>query len=126
MVYPHPKLSPREVVRIQANALEDNDRVHPDWGIEVVWRFASPANKQYTGPLERFTEMVKNPLYAPMLNHLGAEVEGAVTVGPSAQVDVTLKTRHGYARYRFVLRRQVSGEFAGCWMTDSVGPVSYP
>ena len=34
----------------------------------LTWNFASPANKQVTGPIERFIPMVKTPAYEPMLH----------------------------------------------------------
>ena len=124
MLYPHPSLSPLEVVRIQALALGDNDTPRPDCGIEVVWRFASPENKAVTGPLERFKRMVHNPLYAPMLNHTGADFGDPLVEGTQAQVDVVLQTRRlGPVTYRFILRRLTSGDAVNCWVTDAVGPL---
>jgi len=123
MLYPHPSLSPLEVVRIQALALGTNDSPHADWGIEMVWRFASPANKAYTGPLRRFAQMVHNPLYKPMINHAGAAFSEPTVVGADAQVDVVLQTTRGPLTYRFILHRQDGGDFAGCWMTEAVGPL---
>ena len=62
---PHPALSPRDVVRIQIEALRKNDTPYENRGIEVTFNFASPANKRMTGPLERFKVMVHNPIYEP-------------------------------------------------------------
>ena len=47
--YPEPELTPNDVVRIQLLAMQQND--DNDFGIEVTFRFASPANKKQTGPL---------------------------------------------------------------------------
>ena len=124
MLYPHPSLSPLEVVRIQAFALGENDTPRPDCGIEVVWRFASTENKAHTGPLDRFKQMVHNPLYSPMLNHTGAEFGSPLVKGKQAQIDVVLQTRRlGPVTYRFILRRVATGDTAHCWVTDAVGPL---
>ena len=56
---PSPDLSPEDVVRIQVEALQRNDEPSPDAGIEAAFRFASPSNRRATGPLGRFSEMVR-------------------------------------------------------------------
>ena len=66
---PDAALSPEEVVRIQVGALGENDDPGPDSGVEVSFRFVSPANKMMTGPIERFKVMVHSPHYEPMINH---------------------------------------------------------
>ena len=68
--YPEPKLKPNDVVRLQLLAMQQND--DSDFGIEVTFRFASPANKKQTGPLKRFISLVRNPSYRPLLNHINA------------------------------------------------------
>jgi hypothetical protein len=50
---PRPELSPEQVVQYQAEALQHNDEPKTDAGIERAFRFASPSNKQMTGPLEK-------------------------------------------------------------------------
>jgi hypothetical protein len=67
--YPNPDFAPKDVVRIRLEALANNDDPYKDAGIEITFRFASPANKPATGPLTRFIRMLYNPLYLPMLNH---------------------------------------------------------
>ena len=58
---PEVGLEPQDVVRIVINALANNDKPFADAGIATTFAFASPANKVNTGPLERFTRMVKSP-----------------------------------------------------------------
>ena len=112
---------PEEVVRIQIEALGDNDRPHPDAGIEIAFRFASPANRKVTGPLPRFIEMVRNPAYRPMLNHRGASYGKLKLEGNQASQTVILKTGDGSrVGYLFQLSRQTEAPFKDCWMTDSV------
>ncbi len=120
---PNPSLSPEEVVRIQVGALGDNDNPSPDAGIETSFRFASPANKVMTGPIERFKVMVHGPHYEPMVNHRSASFENIVIDGDNASIDVILLTKDDtILGYRFTLSRQLGGGCPGCWMTDSVAP----
>ena len=74
---PQPGLSPAQVVQYQVTALQHNDDPKSDAGIERAFQFASPANKQATGPLENFTQILKSPAYAPMLNNRSSEVVGS-------------------------------------------------
>ncbi len=118
---PRPAYPPEEVVRIQIEALGDNDRPHPDAGIEITFRFASPANRRVTGPLPRFIEMVHNPDYRPMLNHGGARYGKLKREGDQASQTVILKTGDGSrVGYLFQLSRQSEAPYKDCWMTDSV------
>ena len=118
---PSPDLSPEEVVRLQVEALQHNDEPHPDAGIEAAFRFASPANKRATGPLERFTEMVKGPAYGAMLGFERAEYGEMRVDGDQAAQRVTLVQPDGRrVSYVFGLSKQSGGEYDRCWMTDSV------
>jgi hypothetical protein len=116
---PNPELSPDQVVRIQVEALQNNDS--EDRGIEITFRFASPANKQFTGPIGRFKRMVKNPAYRPMLNHKAAEYDPIEISGETATQRVTIIDTNGNATvFRFALSKQSGAPCDGCWMTDSV------
>ena len=118
---PRPAYPPEKVVRIQIEALGDNDRPHADAGIEITFRFASPANRKVTGPLARFVEMVHNPAYRPMLNHRGARYGKLKRVGNHASQTVILKSSDdGRVGYLFQLSRQTEAPYKDCWMTDSV------
>ncbi|MEW6737094.1 MAG: DUF4864 domain-containing protein [Acidobacteriota bacterium] len=119
LLQPIPELSPEQVVRIQLNALRNND--DQDSGIEAAYAFASPANRRSTGPLARFIRMVKNPLYQPMLNYKTVEIGPLRLFNEIAQLKVVLTTTDGeQIAYIFTLSRQDYGEYMGCWMTDAV------
>ena len=118
---PHAALSPEQVVRAQVEALARNDVPHRDRGIEITWRFASPNNKRFTGPLERFKVMVHNPSYEPMVNHRGAEYDNLHIDGNRATIEVFLLSKDNeYVGYHFRLSRQQDDECGVCWMTDAV------
>jgi len=118
---PSPNLSPAEVIRIQIEALGHNNVPHENAGIEVAFRFASPANKSATGPLDRFIRLVSNPIYRPMLNHQEAQYGEIQVEGNEALQPVILTAKNGErAGYLFVLSKQEGGPYDACWMTDSV------
>ena len=116
---PNPALSPGQVVKIQLDALRANDTA--DTGIEIAFRFASPANKSNTGPLPRFASMIKQGVYALMLDYVDAEYEPVEIVGTRARQKVTLIGTAQVVTYVFYLSRQKDAVCDGCWMTDAVG-----
>ncbi len=121
---PTTDLTPEEVVRIQVEALGNNDDPYPDAGIEITFRFASPGNKQVTGPLERFIPLVKNPTYRDMIDHVAATYDPIQINGDVARQVVTLTTPDGRSvAYAFTVIRQRGGEYDGMWMTSGVAPV---
>jgi hypothetical protein len=63
-------------------------------GIATVFRFASPENKSVTGPLSRFTQMIKRG-YPDMLNHTSARLEDIDIAGDVATQAVWLQTQSG-------------------------------
>ena len=118
---PQPTFTPEKVVRIQLDALANNDKPYQDAGIEIAFRFASPANKQTTGPLSRFIPLVHNPIYNPMINHQAAQLGELVLDDAKAFLPVTLTALDGKrVGYMFVLSKQEGGVYDQCWMTDAV------
>ena len=118
---PSPELAPAEVVRIQVEALRNNSPSSD--GIELTYRFASPDNKRYTGPLERFINMVRSAPYDRLLNHRRAEYSPMAVSGKQAQQMVVIIDAEGNeVGYVWVLSRQTHGALKGCWMTDAVIP----
>ena len=123
--YPDPSLNPSDVVKMQLSAMQQNDA--SNLGIEVTFRFASPSNKRYTGPLERFIRLVKNPSYKYLLNHLDVNFMKTIIEDDKAIQDVILTTSNGKKiGYRFKLSLQKSEQFKNCWMTDAVSPFEVP
>ena len=122
---PAPSLSPKEVVRLQVEALGTNDEPYEDAGIEAAFNFASPANKRATGPLRRFRTLFDTPAYGPMIDHEGATYSDVQKSGDVARVGVILETGDGRrVGYLFRLARQSGPPHDGCWMTDAVRQVS--
>jgi hypothetical protein len=121
---PRPELSPDEVVQYQVAALQRNDDPTSDAGIERAFRFASPTNKQVTGPLEHFVQIVKSPAYSPLLNSRSSAIVGSELKGNQAKIAVKIVALDGRPlTFVFILSKQSEGEFHDCWMTDGVAPL---
>ena len=123
-LHPDPKLSPQEVVEFQLAALRANDLPTADAGIERTFRFASPANKAATGPLEHFTVMVHGSQYSSLINAVEGSVTKAVIQDNKAQILVrVVSASDSEVYYVFMLSKQTDGDYINCWMTDGVVPL---
>ena len=119
--FPGPEYGPADVVRIQVQALADNDTPYSNAGIEVAFRFASPANKRVTGPLWRFIRMLYGPTYRPFLHHQAAHFGDVDIQGTEATQTVILTAANGQrVGYVFRLSKQRGARCRACWMTDGV------
>jgi hypothetical protein len=118
-------LLPGDVVSIVIEALAQNDEPYVDAGIATTFAFASPANKVNTGPLLKFTQMVRTPPYGIMIDHVEHEFSEVVLMGIQAYQMVKVRAISGAeAVFAFRLSQQQDGEFDGMWMTDAVWPVA--
>ncbi|WP_263788411.1 DUF4864 domain-containing protein [Salinibacter grassmerensis] len=118
---PSPALSPMEVIRLQVEALGNNDTPYDDAGIEAAFNFASPANKRATGPLRRFRRLFETTAYGPMIDHEEATYSAPQVEGAVARMGVILTTAQGdRVGYLFRLSKQEEAPYADCWMTDGV------
>ena len=73
LIKPNKELDPYDVVKIQLNALQDND--DKDNGIKQTWYFAHPDNKKYTGPYDRFRAMLYGEQYKYLINHYSHKIK---------------------------------------------------
>ena len=73
IINPNEKLLPYDVVKIQLEALKDNDK--NDEGIKQTWLFAHPENKKMTGPYSRFRIMLYDVHYRILLNHYSHKID---------------------------------------------------
>jgi hypothetical protein len=124
---PSADLLPGAIVEIVIDALADNDQPFPNAGIETTFNFASPANKAFTGPLERFVTLVSGPVFGQMLNHRESTLSKVVIEGNQATRLVQIVAAGGETYYyAFRLGLQQSGEYAGMWLTEAVWPLENP
>ena len=124
---PSTELAPGDVVEIVIQALANNDKPFPNAGIETTFNFASPENKAFTGPLERFVTLVKGPVFGQMVNHQNSTLSRVVVEGDQAIRMVQIVTAQNETfYYAFRLGLQQQGEFAGMWLTEAVWPLEDP
>ena len=118
---PAPGLGPDAVVGIVLNALRHNDDPVADHGIAVAFAFTSPENHDVTGPIDRFKALVKSSAYRPMIGHARADRGPILVDAEHARERVAITGPHGErAVYMFLLSRQDTGLYKGCWMADGV------
>ena len=118
---PQPDIAPIDVVRIQLEALQNNDTPDLDFGIRQTWAFAHPDNREMTGPLDRFTTMIKNPAYAPLLNHKRHTVTEQNRSTSWIQFKVLMEDEDGQVLgFAWVVKQAATPPYENCWMTTSV------
>ena len=122
MIKPDPSISAKDVISIQLKALQINNSPFEDAGIEQTWEFAHPNNRKFTGPLNNFIRMIKNPSYSMMINHLEHNIIPVEEQENSSYYFVELTDVNG-KKYGFewtVEKVSESGDFKDCWMTVGV------
>ena len=123
LISPHPNIQPKNVIEIQLQSLQRNNEPIPDAGILQTWKFAHPSNKIMTGPIERFTLMMKSQNYRNILYHRNHNIEPVFKTDNSSQFAVTITTLDGQKMtFKWELQKVQKGEFSGSWMTTSVSP----
>lgn len=120
-VAPNETYTPQQVINIVLSSMQKN--AADDEGIATVFRFASPDNKLVTGPLSRFTQMIKRG-FPDMLNHTSVRYDDIDIANDIAVQAVWLQTQSGTEYgYEFKLSIQRGGNHDGMWMTDAVTPI---
>ena len=88
LLIPDNSILPSDVIKIQLNALMNNDKEFEDSGIEQTWNFAHPNNKKNTGPLPNFKMMIKGNSYQMLINHLSHTITKLGSSDNWAQFDI--------------------------------------
>ena len=121
---PSAAIPPEQVVEIQLKALQGNDE--HDHGIAQVYLFASPSNLALTGPFPKFASMI-HASYDHLLGHRRAVQLKPMTFEDQTSIFVEVTGKLGRVEtYVWILQRQPSGPYAGCWLTSSVHVASAP
>ncbi|MFK7738185.1 MAG: hypothetical protein AB8B50_19310 [Pirellulaceae bacterium] len=116
-----PDLNPEDVVRLQAEALQ-NARSDPD-AVYTCYRFAAPQNRFFIGGLERFGAVVTSMQYQGLIQAESFQFGKPVYQGSFALVTVSAFQETGQMiAYRFVLQQQTLAPYVDCWMTLAVEP----
>ena len=122
LLKPMPAINPEEVVKIQLSSLMNNNEPYLNAGIEQTWEFAHPSNRAFTGPIQRFTQMMYAPSYAVMLDHKKHEIIEVKLDKNIAYFFIELTSIDGKMYgFRWTLEKvKEEGGFKDCWMTTAV------
>ena len=127
VIKPNNGIEPYQVVKIQLRSLKNNDEPFKNAGIEQTWEFAHPNNKKFTGPLEKFKDMLSSDSYKVLLNHIEHNIVEVKTTDSLAAYEVTiLGEGKNYYKFRWMVEKFKSdGPLKDCWLTTAVSqPVS--
>ena len=119
---PNASLKPFDVVSIQLKSLQINDIPFKNAGIEQVWEFAHPNNKQITGPLEKFKKMIYSKDYKMLIEHENSEIT-VLSENENKTVYEVYILSNDKKKYSYtwqIEKVQTIGDLKNCWMTTSV------
>ena len=122
LLKPNSNIKPSEVVKIQLLGLQNNNKVFNDSGIEQTWNFAHPMNKQATGPLDRFKEMLKSNNYQMMINHISHTITQVRSGDDWVQFEVIILDKEKiYHKFNWQVEKFIEdGPLKDCWLTTMV------
>ena len=122
LLKPNSNIKPSEVVKIQLLGLQNNNKIFNDSGIEQTWNFAHPMNKQATGPLDRFKEMLKSNNYQMMINHISHTITQVRRGDDWVQFEVIILDKEKiYHKFNWQVEKFIEdGPLKDCWLTTMV------
>ena len=117
-----PDYNPEDVVKIQLSSLMNNNEPYLNAGIEQTWEFAHPSNREFTGPIQRFIQMMYTPSYAVMLDHKKHDIFKVKLEDNIAFFFIELTSFDGKMfGFKWTLEKvKEEGIFKDCWMTTAV------
>ncbi len=127
LIKPNNGIEPLQVVKIQLRSLKNNDQIYKDAGIEQTWEFAHPNNRKYTGPLEKFKDMLKGESFSMLLNHKEHKISEIFLSDDIATFEVIiLDFNKEYFKFKWQVEKfNKNGPLKDCWLTTAVSsPVS--
>ena len=119
---PNQTIVPKKVVKIQLDGLKKNDAGYKDQGIEQTWEFAHPNNKIFTGPLERFKQMIKGESYKMLINHKDHKISEIFSDENKVIFEViVMDSEKKYHIFKWQVEKYLkSGPLENCWLTTVV------
>jgi len=119
IINPNEKLSPYDVVKIQLEALKNNDK--DDEGIKQTWLFAHPENKKSTGPYERFRIMIYGAQYKSLLNHSSHKINLIMNTPNKHifKIEILAKDKQ-LLFYEWHVQKATEENCNNCWFTSAV------
>ena len=122
VIKPNVSIGPKEVINIQLSALMNNDSPYKDRGILQTWEFAHPKNQRFTGPIERFINMLKSDPFSMLLNHKENEINEIFSSETVATYEVIILGKNkNYFKFKWqVEKNNIDGNRKNCWLTTAV------
>jgi hypothetical protein len=122
LLEPNINIGPYDVVKIQLTGLQNNDKLSDDFGIKQTWNFAHPNNKKYTGPLDKFTKMIKGDSYQMLIDHLQHTINPLGNSDKWAQYEVVILDKNKiYHKFSWQVEKyEGEGPLNDCWLTTMV------
>eukprot|EP00268_Persea_americana_P067098 TRINITY_DN9200_c1_g1_i1.p1 TRINITY_DN9200_c1_g1~~TRINITY_DN9200_c1_g1_i1.p1 ORF type:complete len:208 (+),score=39.84 TRINITY_DN9200_c1_g1_i1:1549-2172(+) len=129
---PRLNFSAEEAVQYQLDALKYNDQPRPDYGVEVMYRFAGfdPFERStYFGPFfdlgqfERFRRIFHHPTYRVLLGHKERKILSSLWVKESRfkqRVWIKGARPEEEETFQFTMVQRVGGSWDGYWLTESL------
>ena len=116
---PSKKLDPYDVVKIQLEALKNNDE--NDQGIRQTWLFAHPDNKKVTGPFARFRIMIYGQQYKHLINHSSHKIK-LITNSSNTyvyRIEILSENKKLFF-YEWHVQKGSDNNCQNCWFTSAV------
>ena len=122
LLEPHTNIKPYDVVKIQLTGLQNNSKLSDDFGIKQTWNFAHPNNKKYTGPLDKFTKMIKGDAYHMLIDHFEHIINPLGNSDKWAQYEVIILDKNKiYHKFSWQVEKyEGEGPLNDCWLTTMV------
>ena len=119
LIKPSQKFDPYEVIKIQLEALKNNNK--KDEGIRQTWLFAHPDNKKVTGPYDRFKSMIYGQQYKHLINHSSHKIK-LITNSPNTyafRIEILSFDKKLYF-YEWHVQKGSDDNCKNCWFTTAV------
>ncbi len=119
LIKPNKNLNPYDVIKIQLEALKNNDP--QDKGIKQTWLFAHPDNKKATGPFARFRIMIYGQQYKHLVNHSSHKIK-LITNSPNTyvyRIEILSKNKELFI-YEWHVQKGSDDNCKKCWFTSAV------
>ena len=122
VIKPNQTIKPIQVVKIQLDGLKKNDSLYKDNGIEQTWEFAHPNNKIFTGPLDRFKDMIKGESYKMLIDHKDHKINQIYSDEKTVIFEVVvMDSEKKYFMFKWQVEKYLdNGPLKNCWLTTVV------
>tara|TARA_E500000178_G_scaffold214470_1_gene211831 strand:- start:445 stop:900 length:456 start_codon:yes stop_codon:yes gene_type:complete len=119
LIKPDKKFNSFDVVKIQLEALKNNDE--KDSGILQTWFFAHPDNRKVTGPYAKFRIMIYGQQYKYLINHASHKIK-LLTNSPNTyiyRIEILTDEKKLFF-YEWHVQKGSDNECKNCWFTSAV------